>query len=172
MHIILFPYLLYPFTQIAITGSIFMTVAIALERFIAVHYPINYSQAMHEANALTKRIVKYVSAVTFLSVIFTITRFFEAKVEYIDEWDPVENATVKVPILEPTEMRTAPIYTMYFNWSRLIVLGIIPFVLLVYLNAMIYKVNCLWFWSMLAPLCTLVVLGLFPIFPCSVHCFI
>ena len=42
VHIILFPHLLYPFTQIAITASIFMTVAIALERFIAVHYPINY----------------------------------------------------------------------------------------------------------------------------------
>ena len=68
VHIILFPYALYPFTQIAITGSIFMTVAIALERFIAVHYPLDYSQAMHEANALTKRIVKYVSVVIFLSL--------------------------------------------------------------------------------------------------------
>ena len=29
---------------------------------------------MHEANALTKRIVKYVTTVTFLSVIFTATR--------------------------------------------------------------------------------------------------
>ena len=60
--------------QIAITGSIFMTVAIALERFIAVHYPIDYSQAMHEANALSKRILKYVSAVIILSIVFTITR--------------------------------------------------------------------------------------------------
>ena len=42
VHIILFPYVLYPFTQIAITGSIFMTIAIALERFIAVHYPLDY----------------------------------------------------------------------------------------------------------------------------------
>ena len=117
-----------------------MTVAIALERFIAVHYPINYSQAMHEANALTKRIVKYVSSVTFLSVVFTMTRFFEAEVVFEDVTDEKTNATYQVPRLEPTEMRTAPIYTMYFNWSRLIVLGIIPFVLLVYLNARIYKV--------------------------------
>ena len=86
LHIILFPHLLYPFNQIAITASIFMTVAIACERFIAVHYPLDYSQAMHEANALTKRIVKYVSAVSFLSIVFTITRFFEAKVVY----EPVE----------------------------------------------------------------------------------
>ena len=83
-----------------------MTVAIALERFIAVHYPINYSQAMHEANALTKRIIKYVSAVTLLSTLFTITRFFEAKVEYMEEWDPRTNTTTTFPVLEPTEMRT------------------------------------------------------------------
>ena len=75
LHILLFPYLLYPFNQIAITASIFMTVAIALERFIAVHYPLNYSQAMHEANALAKRIFKYVASVTLLSVLFTATRY-------------------------------------------------------------------------------------------------
>ena len=31
-------------------------------------------QAMHEANALTKRIVKYVACVTFLAIVFTATR--------------------------------------------------------------------------------------------------
>ena len=31
-HIVLFPHLLYPFTQFTFTASIFMTVAIALER--------------------------------------------------------------------------------------------------------------------------------------------
>ena len=51
---------------IFLTGSIFMTVGIALERFIAVHYPINYSQAMMEANALHKRVFKYVFSVTVL----------------------------------------------------------------------------------------------------------
>lgn len=140
VHIILFPYLLYPFNQMAITGSIFMTVAIALERYIAVHYPLDYSQAMHEANALTKRIVKYVSAVIFLSVVFTITRFFEADVIYKYTVDPSTNETLDYTAhLVPTELRTAPLYTMYFNWSRLIVLGIIPFIMLVYLNAKIYK---------------------------------
>ncbi len=142
MHIILFPYLLYPFNQIAITASIFLTVAIALERFIAVHYPLNYSQAMHEANALTKRIVKYVASVSFLAVLFTATRFFEAKVEYDYDVDPATNETIPgsyEPILMPTDFRTAPLYTAYFNWSRLIVLGIIPFVMLVYLNAKIYQ---------------------------------
>lgn len=46
MHIILFPHLLYPFNQVAISGSIFMTVAIAWERYIAVHYPLDYNQVV------------------------------------------------------------------------------------------------------------------------------
>ena len=32
-HVLLFPHLLYPFTQFTFTASIFMTVAIALERY-------------------------------------------------------------------------------------------------------------------------------------------
>ena len=56
-----------------------MTVAIALERFFAVHYPINYSQAMMQANALNKRVSKYVITVTALSVLFSVNKFFEAR---------------------------------------------------------------------------------------------
>ncbi len=40
VHTFLFPYLLYPVQLIAMSASIFMTVGIALERYIAVHYPI------------------------------------------------------------------------------------------------------------------------------------
>jgi hypothetical protein len=46
--IVLFPYFLYPVNQVAVSGSIFMTVAIAWERYVAVHYPIDYNQAKHE----------------------------------------------------------------------------------------------------------------------------
>ena len=34
-----------------VTGSIIMTVGIALERYIAVHYPIDYSQAINSPEA-------------------------------------------------------------------------------------------------------------------------
>ena len=44
LHLVMFPYFLYPMLSIAVTASIYMTVAIALERYIAVHYPIDYSQ--------------------------------------------------------------------------------------------------------------------------------
>ena len=44
IHIYLFPYLLYPCQMIMMSASIFMTVAIAMERYVAVHYPIDYNQ--------------------------------------------------------------------------------------------------------------------------------
>ena len=40
LHILLFPYFLYPTVMVAMSGSIFMTVAISLERYFAVHHPI------------------------------------------------------------------------------------------------------------------------------------
>lgn len=40
LQTLLFPHLIYPSMFISMSASIFMTVAIALERYIAVHYPI------------------------------------------------------------------------------------------------------------------------------------
>ena len=81
-HIILFPYLLYPVNQIAISGSIFMTVAIAWERYVAVHYPLDYNQAMNDSHAIRKRLMKYVGPVIFMAVLFNLGKFFEGKIVY------------------------------------------------------------------------------------------
>ena len=43
LHLLLFPYLLYPGQMIVMTASVFMTVAIAMERYVAVHYPLDYN---------------------------------------------------------------------------------------------------------------------------------
>ena len=108
-------------------------------RYIAVHYPLDYSQAMHEANALTIRILKYVSAVVAITCLFTFTKFLEGKVVWIARNDTITNTTVWEPQIDATTLRTNPWYTIYYNWSRLLVLGVIPFVMLVYLNAQIFK---------------------------------
>ena len=40
--------------------------------------------------------------------------------------------------LIPTDMRTDPLYSIYFNWFRFIAIGVVPFALLVLFNAKIY----------------------------------
>lgn len=48
LHTSLFPCFLYPGQMIMMTASIFMTVAIAMERYAAVHYPLDYNQVILE----------------------------------------------------------------------------------------------------------------------------
>ena len=57
-----------------------MTVAIAWERYVAVHYPLDYNQAVNDANAIRKRLLKYVGPAFFIAVGFNAVKFFEAKV--------------------------------------------------------------------------------------------
>ena len=48
------PYISYPLTHIAISASTFMTIAIAHERYIAVKYPLKYSEDMKSPNVLQR----------------------------------------------------------------------------------------------------------------------
>ena len=52
LHILLFPYFLYPTAMVAMTGSIFMTVAISLERYFAVHHPIGKTYTNKELSGI------------------------------------------------------------------------------------------------------------------------
>lgn len=82
LHIILFPYLLYPGQNLAMTGAIFMIVAIAFERYVAVHNPLDYKQAMNDSGAIRKRLVNYLLPVVIASIIFNIPKLFEATFYY------------------------------------------------------------------------------------------
>ena len=42
-------------------------------------------------------------------------------------------------LIKPTDFRVSPGYVKYYNWSRLIFHGLLPFVLLVYLNGLMYQ---------------------------------
>ena len=42
LYLLLYAYFLYPFTAVALTGSIYMTMAITIERFMAVCHPHYY----------------------------------------------------------------------------------------------------------------------------------
>ena len=49
---------------------------------MAVHYPLNYSQAVNDVYALQKRICQFLLPVCGLSLTFNITKFFEATYIY------------------------------------------------------------------------------------------
>ena len=58
----------------------------------------------------------------------------------IEDMMPMPTASEVYEVeLQVAALRTHPIYSAYNNWSRLIVLGIIPFLLLVFFNTKIYE---------------------------------
>ena len=99
--------LMYELFQIAISASIFMTVAIAWERYIAVHYPLDYNQAMNDAHAVRKRVVKYVGPVLALAVAFNATKFFEGDVVWEEALG--HNGTVPGRVSQDSLVRKGPI---------------------------------------------------------------
>jgi len=132
IHTLLFPYLLYPGQMIMMTASVFMTVAIAMERYWAVHYPLDYNFAMNDESASFRRLLKYVIPVITFAFTFNIPKFMEAEINYDEESGE--------PMLGPSNLRIDPNYTIYYNnWARIAVLGVIPTVMLVFFNTKIYQ---------------------------------
>jgi hypothetical protein len=80
----MFPYFSIPSTQIAISASTFMTVAIAYERYLAVKDPLKYSQHMKTPKLQEKRLMLYLFIVLVLSVLINSPHFSEFEVRYVD----------------------------------------------------------------------------------------
>ena len=107
------------------------------------HYPLDYNQAMNDSNAMRKRLLKYVGPVCVLAFMFNIVKFFEADIVWAALTVQGHNGTEHIigyeAQLQVAELRTHPAYSAYNNWSRLLILGIIPCLLLVFFNTKIYK---------------------------------
>ena len=100
---------------------------------------------MNDADATMVRFMKYLLPVIALSILFNIPKFFEA--EFVGERVSANRSDVFVDYddggsssIDVTALRKNPDYVIYYhNWARLAVLGIIPFVMLVYFNTKIYN---------------------------------
>ena len=73
--------LTYPLLHISLTASIFMTVGIAHERYVAiVRNPIVHRQSMESAKFRRKHIMYYVLPIVICSIAFNCPKFFEGDV--------------------------------------------------------------------------------------------
>ena len=129
-QILLFPFLLFPLNYIAMTGSIFMTVCVAIERYIAVSHPLYYHKILQDTTTHRGRLLAYLIPVTILAVLFNIPKFFEIQVVEDEEGNIFTDITA---------VRTNHFYiTYYHNWFRLLAIGILPFAAILVLNIKIY----------------------------------
>ncbi|XP_071451861.1 FMRFamide receptor [Hetaerina americana] len=127
---------LYPLALTAQTASAYLTLTVTLERWVAVCHPL-------KARSLCtlRRARIHVAAAMAFSLIYNLPRFWEVhmvKETLFLNGPPPSNLTVYE--LKASPLRADPTYiSVYVNWSYLIVMYVLPFGGLAFLNAAIYR---------------------------------
>ena len=136
-----------PIAQSCLTGSIYFTMAITVERYMAVCHP--FYRVTHAWPAKV-----FIIPITLFSVIYNIPKFFELETmiahytidsngTYIIFHNQTQmdafNGTVETGVtVRPMALRLNKYYfTIYCTWMNLILMGLGPFLLLITLNVLI-----------------------------------
>ncbi|TRY70678.1 hypothetical protein TCAL_05430 [Tigriopus californicus] len=146
VHYYLFANVLYPLHNASLTGSIYMTVVLAFERYLAVSHPISYHNSVNSGPHWI-RITRYVLPVLIFSVLFNLPKFFELhayesasqRTVLLGNGSLVNQTLLNVQIA-PTSLRLNEDYIFYYqNNARLLVTAIVPFFALLIFNYGIYQ---------------------------------
>ena len=79
---LMFPHFIYPLNSISLMCSIYMTLIVALERYMAVYNPLDYNRRQQDSTAQRYHIINFVCPLIILAFIFNLTKFFESEVVY------------------------------------------------------------------------------------------
>ena len=82
LYDIFHPYFFHPFRNISLTSSIFMTIAIAHERYKAIQYPVLHRQNRRSTRFRRALLSKYTLVVILSATLINIPKFFEAEVQW------------------------------------------------------------------------------------------
>jgi hypothetical protein len=104
MHEYAFAYGLYQLHHFVLCGSIFLTVALALERYRAVWRPVEYHNQCKGINPWRRVVTLYLLPVVLFSTVFTIPKLLEVEMfvkpdlEVVQNlvWNEATNTTVQV----------------------------------------------------------------------------
>lgn len=138
---------LLPIAQIGMTGSIYLTVAITIERYFTVCHPyFMFSKSWPS--------IIYILPIVLFSIIYNLPKFLELEVTKIiprtgnsttnetlieDIYNESLEVVAKTKI-EPTALRLNPVYIkIYLIYMNFIIHGIIPFITLILMNINIYR---------------------------------
>lgn len=122
-------FVVYPIATIVRTANPYLTLAVTLERYVAVVYPLK-----SKALCTYYRAKIYVYSIVIICILFNIPKFFEIALEdYFDD----ECGTVYC--LEATNFRRNPEYIIwYINWISNLFIIYIPFLSITIINTLIY----------------------------------
>ena len=147
---------LLPFRKIVMYCSIYMTLVLTLERYLAVARPITHrNRSIGSSDG--KRVLKYISPVILLSVAYSAPLAFAFRIQsfainnsQLTANDALSvNATSAATVLEnstayclvPTDMRISKEYILWYgNVANFVVTSAIPFLFLAFFNCKIYLI--------------------------------
>ncbi|KAK7087045.1 G-protein coupled receptor activity protein [Halocaridina rubra] len=111
------------------TGSVYLTVTVTMERYVAVCRPLRARSLCTYGRAKI-----YVVAVALFSVLYNLPRFWE--VTYQECIMPDDRFVIVVP----SSLRQNPFYIqIYIMWMYLLIMYLVPFLSLLIFNSFIYK---------------------------------
>lgn len=126
----------YPLATVAQTASVYLTLTVSLERFVAVCHPLRARSLCTYGRARM-----YVIGIIIVSVLYNLPKLWEANIK--EEWYSEGNVTIYCP--RASCFRLNELYkTVYIHWMYLIFLYLLPFTGLGIINAAIYRqVRCI-----------------------------
>jgi len=134
-----FPYFHYPAYRIFLCASIYLIMAVGVERYLAVCRPHHYREVQARAN----RAATYISLALVGALAVCLPRFFE--VESVTHCIDFSHCNMSCPVIvqdfhKVTEVRMNLMYiTFYHFWFWILATGIAPFLILSVLNYRIYN---------------------------------
>jgi hypothetical protein len=132
-----FPFItptVYPIAMIVQTGSVYLTMAVTLERFVAVCLPFRSRSLCTYGRARYGVII-----VALMSVIYNLPRFWEVKWHTTYPYGLNFTEYQYTEVIQ-TDLRTHPIYlSVYYTWAYLIFMFFIPFSCLAIFNLLIFR---------------------------------
>ena len=112
--IIIYPYVTYPLNNIAMTASVFMTIAIAHDRYLATKHPIHHCQQTKEESDRQRRLFKYLVPILIASILINIPTCFEYDIIYAP---PIVHTYLKNNHMKDKLITQRYINEIENNWS-------------------------------------------------------
>ncbi|XP_012286429.1 FMRFamide receptor [Orussus abietinus] len=122
---------LYPLTGIVQMGTVYLTLAVTMERYVAVCHPLKARSFCTYGRA---RIA--VICIVIVSIIYNLSKYWEVDFDTEIHW----KYNVTVTCIIPASLRESELYvTLYVHWMYFFVYYLFPFGCLVIFNFAIYR---------------------------------
>ena len=121
-----------PVVQISMTGSIYSTLAISIERYMIACKPFYM-------NSHKWSVKRYIIPIVVFSVTYNMPKFFEIETCIDTPPDNLNNSEHTFG-LKATSLRSNPnYYITYTIWANFILMGFLPFMILIVVNGLTFK---------------------------------